>query len=88
MSPILVYLLVAPSKPENERVTTGVNVPFVMSTPHAPQSHSLTLSPAKPVGPVKAPQVEQILVEFRLSGKTSFVPPRRLLYESCALNPP
>ena len=51
------------------------------TAPQAEHTHSLTGSPAHPEGPVKAPQDEQILVEFLESGSTYFLPQELLLYE-------
>jgi len=44
--------------------------------------------PPSPSAPDKAPQVEQVLVEFLFLGKDEFRAAIRLLYERLRLNPP
>src|SRR5918995_5205104 len=50
--------------------------------PHPEQHQCLTVSCAKPLGPVKALQAEHILVEFVKSGSSYSRPLAMLLYES------
>jgi hypothetical protein len=59
----------------------------MMSATHSAVPFSY-LRPTKPVGPERAEQVEQRLVEFLFSGKMSSVPPMRLLYSNILLSSP
>lgn len=56
--------------------------------PQAPQLHCLTDSCCFPVGPVRAPQVEQPLVEFLLLTSMTRHPPGRLLAWSIVMSWP
>ena len=49
------------------------------SDPHSVHTHCLTDRPCQPVGPVKAPHTEHVLVELRDWTSMYCLPPERLL---------